>query len=414
MGRLLIPALVVVVDTLMLGGLAHAAPPLWAVAAYAAATALVIVLGRRSPLWGLTGALALAAVRGVAFTLLLWSAYRAGRARATWRQAIAPGAAMLCCLAARVLFLPAGQDPAAAAATYLALTAASVVFVALPLLIGRYVAQHERLVAELDRHAQRLRRERELVAERERLRERLRIARDMHDALGHRLGLVSVQAAALEVADLPGEQAAAVRRLATAARGAVDELHELVGALREPDEGAREPGVEAIGVLVAEFRRAGVPVTLTTLGEPKRLSAAAGRAAYRVVEEGLTNAARHAPGQAVTVRVEWESDALLVTLVNPLPGEPAAPGGGHGLRGLAERVRPAGGMLDHRVSEEGFRLFAMLPIEPGSAVAPGDAVETGPAEKMRDGIAALGRLRTSAAGAALTVVMLGFMLVGLA
>jgi signal transduction histidine kinase len=289
------------------------------------------------------------------------------------------------------------------------LVATYVVFVALPLLVGRYLAQHQRLVSALDRHNRQLRRERELLAERERLRERLLIARNMHDSLGHRLSLVSIQAAALEVSELPPRQRQAVRQLATAARGAMDELHELVGALRQQDEtGGRSPGVAAISEVVEEFRAAGMPVTLLHRGEPQPLPTAVGQAAYRVVEEGLTNAAKHAPGQRVTVCAEWEPDALLLTVVNDLPDCPTAPcdapaatgdapavrrgiGVGHGLTGLSERVRLAGGFLDRKPSDGEFRLVAMLPAVVEEAAA--------------DDLPAVGRIRTVVLGFATAALM---------
>jgi signal transduction histidine kinase len=220
------------------------------------------------------------------------------------------------------------------------------------------VAQHDRLVSVLRQRNRELEGRRELVAAQERLHERLRIARDMHDSLGQRLSLVSVQAAALEVSDLPGPQRVQVGQLAQAARGALAELHEVVGALRrEPASGPA--GLAEVGALVDEFVAAGVPVTRHEDGPAGSLAGSGGQAAYRVVQEGLTNAARHAAGAPVTVRLRWEPDALLVTVTNPAPG-PARPAG-HGLTGLAERIELAGGLLEHRHGDGGFRLVAMLP-----------------------------------------------------
>jgi signal transduction histidine kinase len=259
-------------------------------------------------------------------------------------------------------------------------------------------------LSALDQHNRQLRWKREVLAEQERLRERLRIARDMHDSLGHRLSLVSVQAAALEVSALPPREREAVGQLARAARGALNELYELVGALRGGDETqGRSPGVEAIGNVVEEFQAAGVPVTLRQHGEPHPITAAAGRAAYRVVEEGLTNAAKHAPGQPVTVNVEWEPDALLLAVVNPLPDCAAVAGGtdgGHGLSGLGERVEPVGGFLDHRRSDDGFRLLAMLPVE-----AEEPAVDADPA--------IVGRIRMAALGFAMAALIFVVLPVGM-
>ncbi|GAA4224778.1 signal transduction histidine kinase [Streptosporangium album] len=394
MGRHLLAAVVVGVDTaLLLAGTRNGLPG-W----IASAVVLVVVLRYRSAAGAFTAALVLSALTGGAYVLLLWSAYQAGREVVSrWDTTVVAGSAVGVALGSVAVRLwgPSG-DPrviASVLSTY-------GVFVALPLLAGRYLAQHERLVSALGQRNRQLGLERELLAEQE----RLRIARDMHDSLGHRLSLVSIQAAALEVSALPAEQRQAVQRLAGAARGAMDELHELVGALRGTEEPAdRSVAVKAVGTLVEGFRGAGAAVTLRQRGEPRPLPPAAEQAAYRVVEEGLTNAAKHAPGQPVTVSVDWESDALLLTVANPLPDGPVSAGAGHGLSGLSERVGPAGGVLDHRLSGDGFRLFAMLPVvagEPG-----GD-----------DDLPAVGRVRMVAVGAAvaaLTFVLLpASMLVG--
>ncbi|TDV43610.1 sensor histidine kinase [Actinophytocola oryzae] len=282
------------------------------------------------------------------YALLVWTAYLTGLT-----------------LPARTdLAVVVGTAFAAAAAQVAAHPAATpqhvsgfVVFTVLPVLVGRYLAQHRRLVRTLDAHNRALRTERALLAEREQLRERLRIARDMHDSLGRRLGLVSVQAAALEVGDLPARQSEAVAALARSARDAVTELYQLIGSLR--GAAADGPGADRIPALVTEFRAAGVAVSVT--GDPDApLPVAVSRTAYRVVEEGLTNAAKHAPGRPVAIHLTRETDVLLVTVTNPVTAGPTA-GGGYGLVGLAERAAAAGGFVDHRVENGEFRLVAMLP-----------------------------------------------------
>jgi hypothetical protein len=172
----------------------------------------------------------------------------------------------------------------------------------------------------------------------------------------------------------------------------------------EDDPHSRPGGIDTIGTLTAEFQRAGVPVTLRQRGEPRPLSATAEQAAYRVVEEGLTNAAKHAPGQPITVSVDWEPDTLLLAVANPVPGDPATLTGlaaGHGLIGLRERVRPAGGFLDHARSDGSFRLVAMLPCDASSAL-PRDAEEF--AVRLDD-LSSVGRSRAVALGFAVAVVM---------
>ncbi|MGX7673268.1 sensor histidine kinase [Plantactinospora sp. DSM 117369] len=409
MRRHLLPVVVLLAETaLLLAGARNGASP-WDVAGHAGLVALVIAVRHRAPVAALMGALLLVTLSDGGYVLLLWAAYQAGRESLDRTRAVMLGGALTGALAVHLVSAPA--DPR----TIPNLISTYLVFAALPVLVGRYLAQHERLVSTLDRHNRQLRRERELLAEQEQLRERLRIARDMHDSLGHRLSLVSVQAAALEVAELPPVQRQAVRQLAGAARGALDELYELVGALRGGHgTDQRSPGPERIGPLVAEFRAAGTPVTLREEGTPRPLRSTAGRAAYRVVEEGLTNALKHAPGQPVTVRLRWEPDALLLTLDNPLPDRPATPtapgrtapgrtadsgdavdvgtGGGkvdghrpglvgHGLAGLRERADQAGGFVAYRIVEPGdpahpdgggrcWRLLAMLPAaEPGGESA---------------------------------------------
>jgi signal transduction histidine kinase len=232
-------------------------------------------------------------------------------------------------------------------------SAPSVLFVAVPALVGRYLVRDRRLDAVLSGRG------RELIAEQE----RLRIARDVHDTLGHRLSLIAVQAHALRAAT-PGQGDDSVRQLAESAHQAVVELHELVGALRQaPDDRPAPNTVDGIDRLVAEFHAAGVRITLRHDGTPVPTTDRVGQAAYRVVQEGLTNAVKHAPGQEVTVVVRWEADALLVSVTNGLPAEAAGAGTrGHGMSGLAERVRLAGGLLHTERSSTAHRLSAMLPL----------------------------------------------------
>jgi signal transduction histidine kinase len=199
-------------------------------------------------------------------------------------------------------------------------------------------------------------------------RERLRLARDMHDRIGRRLGLAAVQAAALEVRETDPERRAEARRVGDSLRGAVEDLHGLVAVLRGGEEAAEvdfdsAPFDHAAAVsLAARFIEAGAQVELRQRGEPGPFTAAGSRAAYAVLEEGLANAAKHAPDTLAVATVTWEEDALLVTVENPLPDTASETfAGGHGLTGLRERVDAAGGLLDHRAEEGRFRLSAMLP-----------------------------------------------------
>jgi signal transduction histidine kinase len=269
----------------------------------------------------------------VACVVLVCVSYGAGRAALSpWHTTAV--AAIACCVLAARLAAVAGATRPAAVTGYVS---ACLVFVLLPLLGGRYVAQ-QRAVRDQDR-----------------LRERVRIARDMHDSLGRALSLAAVQAAALEVSGLPGPQREAATRLGMAIRGGVTELHEIVAVLREP---AR--GMASAGELIEEFRAAGADVSVRSQGSPLPLSRQADEAAYRVLGEGLTNAMRHAPGQPVSVTISWRSGSLTLTVVNPAGGHRYTPGAG--LDGLSERLREAGGTFSHSQPDRNFRLHASLPL----------------------------------------------------
>ncbi|TDE42607.1 hypothetical protein E1295_27470 [Nonomuraea mesophila] len=329
----------------------------WALAVYAVATALAMAVSPRRPLAAFLVALTLALQTGGSYALLVCTGYQAGHGISARRDMILASLASVVHLG---VLLTIAQRASLAAEPFVVL-ARVVVLTALPVLAGRYLA----------RQREHQRRERELTAERERLRERLRIARDMHDSLGHLLGLVSVQAAALEVADLPAEQRGAVRGLAGTARTAMAELHEVVGALRHADR----PGLTGIDELVARARAAGLTVTVERTGSAAPFAEPdAGHAAHQVVQEGLTNAAKHAPGAPIRVSLDWQPDALLVGVANPAsgPATSAAPGrpGGAGLAGLSERVRAAGGLLRVHAQPYEFRLVAMLPLAQDTVGAP--------------------------------------------
>ncbi|MCG5213419.1 histidine kinase [Streptosporangium soli] len=206
-----------------------------------------------------------------------------------------------------------------------------------------------------------------------RILERTRIAREMHDVLAHRLSLLATYAGALEYRpDSPPEQlsrAAGVIRAGV--HQALDELREVITLLRDEDDadsdGWPQPVLADLSRLVDESRDAGGQVRLRDeVIDPAALPAAAGRTVYRVVQEGLTNARKHAAGQPVQVVLEGRPGArLVIDIRNPLPTDrassPITPGSGTGLAGLTERVQLAGGRLDHEVTAAGFRLHAWIP-----------------------------------------------------
>ncbi|MGW4802136.1 sensor histidine kinase, partial [Nonomuraea sp. NPDC004297] len=205
-----------------------------------------------------------------------------------------------------------------------------------------------------------------------RMAERRRLAREMHDVLAHRLSLVATHAGALEYRpdSSPEQVARAAGVVRTGVHQALEELRQVIGLLREQDDQVDElqpqPALADLPGLIADAQEAGQEVRLREeVIDDGAVPQAASRTAYRVVQEGLTNARKHAPGRPVDVLLHGTPGThLLIDIRNPLaPADtaPLAPGSGLGLVGLTERVRLAGGQLDHHHTEGEFRLHARLP-----------------------------------------------------
>jgi signal transduction histidine kinase len=241
---------------------------------------------------------------------------------------------------------------------------------------GLFVRVQRELVRSLRERAERLQAEQRLKVDQAREAERLRIAREMHDVLAHRVSLLSLHAGALEFRPdaSPEEIAEAAGVIRATAHAALEDLREVLGVLRDgADDGAPEPPqptLDQISSLIDESRAAGMRVRAQIETPAEALPAAVGRTAYRVVQEGLTNARKHAPGAAVDVAVSArEGDGLVVEVVSRRPvgvavaaGGDRMPGAGTGLIGLAERVALAGGELRHGPDAAGdFVLRATIP-----------------------------------------------------
>jgi len=225
-------------------------------------------------------------------------------------------------------------------------------------------SQHALLEAYRER-AEQAERDDALREERIRVAERTRIAREMHDIVAHRISLVALHAGGLEVGPDHGsdvrDTAALIR---SSAVSALDELRTAIGVLREGEPRSLEqPGLNRLADLVVEARAAGQEVDLEAEGVDMSASPGVGRDVYRVVQEGLTNARKHAPGEPVRVSVARVDDWVDVRLVNPCTEQVSElPGSGSGLIGLVERVGLAGGTLTHAVTTTGdFELHARLP-----------------------------------------------------
>ncbi|MFD0371033.1 sensor histidine kinase [Streptomyces sp. NPDC059071] len=275
-----------------------------------------------------------------------------------------------------------------------------------PGLAHRYWTQRRTLLHALQERNVQLLRERAMLVGQARMRERQRIAQDMHDSLGHQLALISVHTGALEVdPNLTDRQREVVAVLRGASMDAMHELREVVGILRDgveaPDDADRggqgvplvRPGDETgraargtagIEGLVTAARAAGTAIGLNRHGETRPLAPAVDHAAYRIVQEGLTNAYKHAPGAPITVEVRYEPDAFVVEVLNEEPAEAPSDvvSGGQGLPGLHERARLVGGIVHAGPADGGgFRVAGVLPygaVEAAPYVDPYAAPYTDP------------------------------------
>ena len=245
---------------------------------------------------------------------------------------------------------------------------------------GMYLRARRQLVASLRDRAERAETEQQLRIEQARHDERTRMAREMHDVLAHRISLLSMHAGALEFRPDagPDEIAHAAGVIRESAHQALQDLREVIGVLREGSDtaGARpQPTLADVPALVEESRAAGLEVRADIrVDDPTSVPTGTGRNAYRIVQEGLTNARKHAAGAPVDLVLEGAPGAGLTVDMSNRPGlDPTlgrrAPGGpdeisgaGVGLIGLAERAALANGRLEHGFTDAGhFRLHAWLP-----------------------------------------------------
>ena len=240
------------------------------------------------------------------------------------------------------------------------------------LLAGRAVRSRSRLTAELHEAAVRADEEREAEAERAVADERRRIAREMHDVVAHSVSMMVVQAGGARriLGRDPARAVAAAELIERTGREALAEMRALLGVLHaeEHTEYAPQPTLRELDALVERARSAGVPVEVTVEGERRELPAGLDLAAYRVVQEALTNVVKHAGGAPTEVSVHYRADAVEVRIADR--GERRARramrlgGSGHGLVGMQERVRMYGGELQAgRRRGGGFEVHVRLPFE---------------------------------------------------
>lgn len=387
----------------------------WANLLLAAVSALPLLVRRRAPELALAVGLLAKALQVSSFAAPL-AYYAEGAYRGPHSRRIAWASAGI----GLVVVMPWNAAAWSSPRSVVVLFSVNFVFSCLvPLLLGLYVGQRRAVVAGLVERAERAEREQRLVAEAAREEERRRIAGEMHDVVSHQVSLIVVHANALSaVAHDPEVTSEAAQIIQTAGRRALAELREMLGVLRKSPAGgpvagagesptpagidaaegesgaaAHDPAasadrrpapasaVDRIAELADGSRAAGLPVTVRVEGAPQPLAEPVERAAHRVVQEALTNVHKHAPGATTQIHLVFDPRTVRVRIVNgpaerpaetAADGEPLLPSGGHGLIGLTERVRLAGGTLESGpTGDGGFRIGAALPTSVPAASTTG-------------------------------------------
>ena len=248
--------------------------------------------------------------------------------------------------------------------------AAGLVFFAGPWVVGGLTRDRATRAEEAVARADRLEAERELEAARIAHEERTRIARELHDIVSHSISVVTIQTQAVRRRLGPdhAREAEDLAAVEATAREALAEMRRLFGVLRADGESASlapQPGLSELGRLVEQASTADLAATLRVEGDPVELSPGLDLAAYRIAQEGLTNALRHSGARHATVTLRWSPTRLDVEVEDDGRGVAAAgPGGGHGLVGVRERVALYGGTVRLEAAPGGgTRLAATLPLK---------------------------------------------------
>jgi signal transduction histidine kinase len=258
-----------------------------------------------------------------------------------------------------VLALSAGLPENSGTATTL------IVFASGAALVGDLIRSRAQAAHQLEEQAELSELEK---ARRAVLEEKARIARDLHDIVAHHMSMVVVQAetAPFRIDDLSEGAKAELGSISATAREALGEIRGLLGVLRSEGQDrtyAPQPGAGDIQELVDGARRSGVDASLTTSGEERDIASATELSAYRIVQESLANAARHAPGTEVSVFITFGEGALELRVTNAAPESALPPGSpGHGIIGMRERAAVVGGTFHaSRTADGGFEVRASLP-----------------------------------------------------
>ena len=249
----------------------------------------------------------------------------------------------------------------------------TVLVVGVPVLLGLWIGIRRALIGHLRDEAGRLEREQLLKAEQAKAQERARIAREMHDVVAHRVGLMVLHAGALEVSLADPDAARQAALIRETGREALEELRHVLGVLREREDGAPldpQPTLADLDRLAQQSRDAGMAVSVAVDGTRRQQPATVERTANRHVQEALTNVHKHAANATTEVAVCYGRERLEVSVRSQRPDGPrpgpslAGAGGGHGLLGLRERVTLLGGTFQAGPRlDGGFEVCASLPAE---------------------------------------------------
>jgi signal transduction histidine kinase len=238
-----------------------------------------------------------------------------------------------------------------------------------PTLVGRLARRQREQAERLRDLTEHLERERERTAHLAVDEERARIARELHDVVAHGLSVIAIQSDAAEAAldRDPALARAPLHAIRASAGEALGDMRRLLGVLREDQDGNEltpQPGLAQLDALIERARGAGVKVSVREEGVRRELPASLDLSAYRILQESLTNVRKHARGAAAEVQLAWLPEELRLQVRDRGPGaNGTAPGDGHGLVGMRERVKVHGGELRAGTRDEGgFEVHATLPL----------------------------------------------------
>lgn len=345
---------------------------------------LVPVLLRRLPTWSfaLAAGLVLTAVYGPgasssewAFLVAAVTCFLVGRVTESGRAVLVVAAAVI--VVSFALSTATGTLLSLFVTALLAVTFACVV----PWWLGTFLRQRAELIEAGWTRARLLEERQRMVVEQAREHERTSIAREMHDSLGHELSLLALTAGALEVSatadDETRRRAALVRERAVAG---MDTLHRIVAVLRS-DDGDEPPAGRPLPELIENAARSGLVVNADVRADPANWSPVTARTVERLVQELLANAAKHAPGQPLALRLDEADGTVRISARNRVAAPPGAPAPrqGHGLVGMRERVRIAGGTFSAQAEDGEFVVSATVPEHGRIASAYAGGFESTPA-----------------------------------